>query len=75
MRIKTETALTVIIATAVLHNIARSMNEPEPPALNRDRLNYFIDMGQINNHEALLNIQAEAPIVQNDIVNNYFGNI
>ncbi|XP_023312227.1 putative nuclease HARBI1 [Anoplophora glabripennis] len=38
MRIKTETALTVIIATAVLHNIARSMNEPEPPALNRDTL-------------------------------------
>lgn len=70
-----ETALTVIVATAVLHNIARKMNEPEPPVLNRDRLNYFIDLGQMDNPAAPPNMQAEGQLVQNDIINNYFGSI
>lgn len=78
MRLKTETSMTVIVATAILHNIARAMNEPEPPILNRDRLNYFIDLGQMDNARPVLNIQAGGPagqIVQNNIVNNYFGNL
>ncbi|KAI4468079.1 hypothetical protein MML48_2g00013046 [Holotrichia oblita] len=51
LRLKLDTILTVIIATAVLHNIAREMHEdlPEPPEdLNVDELNYLIATGNIN---------------------------
>lgn len=77
LRIKKETAMTVIIATAVLHNIARIMNEPDPPLpeeIDRDRLNFLIQMGQANNFPAPEdNIAAE--VIRNGIVNNYFGNL
>uniref|UniRef100_A0A6P7H1J5 Putative nuclease HARBI1 n=1 Tax=Diabrotica virgifera virgifera TaxID=50390 RepID=A0A6P7H1J5_DIAVI len=51
MRLKLETDMAIIIATAVLHNIARSMNEPEPavPAdLNLQEINYLIQTQNIN---------------------------
>ncbi|KAI4468066.1 hypothetical protein MML48_2g00013704 [Holotrichia oblita] len=57
LRLKLDTILTVIIATAVLHNIAREMHEdlPEPPEdLNVDELNYLIATGNIN--EVISNI-------------------
>lgn len=75
MRLKTETAMTVTIATSVLHNIARLMNEPEPPVLNRDRLNYFILLGQMDYPGQLPNVVAAGQVAQNDIVNNYFQNL
>ncbi|KAJ8914317.1 hypothetical protein NQ315_011304 [Exocentrus adspersus] len=50
MRLKLETVLTVISATAVLHNLAREMNEPEPPPadeINMEELEYLINTEQI----------------------------
>ncbi|CAH1969942.1 unnamed protein product [Acanthoscelides obtectus] len=55
MRLKTETAMTVVVATAVLHNFARQMSEPEPPVENRNRLNCVIDLGQMTNSKSLPN--------------------
>lgn len=75
MRLKTETAMTIVVATAVLHNIARQMNEPEPPVVNRDRLNYYIDLGQMANPGREQNPIALVQGVRNDIINNFFGNI
>ncbi|KAJ8954113.1 hypothetical protein NQ314_007152 [Rhamnusium bicolor] len=40
----------VIIATVVLYNFAKEMNEPEPPAsdeINLEELNYLIEVGQM----------------------------
>lgn len=69
MRLKTDTVLTVIIATAVLHNIAKDMNEEEPPVANQEMINYLLEIGQIaNNPVDMQNVGA----VQNEIINNYF---
>ncbi|ENN83248.1 hypothetical protein YQE_00393, partial [Dendroctonus ponderosae] len=49
-RLKVETTLYIITATAVLHNIAREMNEPEPPQgdeISINELDYLIDIGQL----------------------------
>lgn len=46
-----ETTKAVIIATTVLHNIARQMNEPDPPLpedIDEQELNYLINTGEIN---------------------------
>jgi len=50
LRCKWQTSLSIIVATAVLHNIAIQMNEPEPPAadnIDLAELNYLIDQGDI----------------------------
>ncbi|KAJ8912983.1 hypothetical protein NQ315_000040 [Exocentrus adspersus] len=50
LRLKLQTALQIIVAAAVLHNIARENNEPEPPPpenINVAELNYLIEVGQI----------------------------
>lgn len=47
-RLKLKTSLSIKVATAVLHNIARNMNEEEPPDdQNEEQLNYLIEMGMI----------------------------
>ncbi|ENN73898.1 hypothetical protein YQE_09506, partial [Dendroctonus ponderosae] len=48
LRCKLETSLTVIVATAVLHNIAQEMNEADPPPpenLSIDEFHYLIESG------------------------------
>nr|CAI5856471.1 unnamed protein product [Callosobruchus analis] len=50
IRLKIETVLVIIVATTVLHNMARDMHEPNPPVpddLNEEELNYLIDTQQI----------------------------
>ncbi|ENN72967.1 hypothetical protein D910_02970 [Dendroctonus ponderosae] len=45
---KLETSLTVIVATAVLHNIAQEMKEADPPSpenLSMDEFHYFLECG------------------------------
>lgn len=71
---KMDTIMTVIVATAVLHNIARQMNEPEPPEPDVD-LGPLIEMGQIANNfnQAQENITAET--IRDGIINNYFANL
>lgn len=77
MRLKLDTVLTVIVATAVLHNIAREMNEPEPPLpedINIGELNYLIEIGQMPNIPALEGDIAQ-DVLQNGVVLNYFSNL
>lgn len=74
LRLKINTVLAVIVATIVLHNVARDMNEPEPPIpddLDEEELDYLIDTQQI-----ALDHQEDAPvnIVQNEII-RYFSQL
>ncbi|XP_023311855.1 putative nuclease HARBI1 [Anoplophora glabripennis] len=75
IRLKLETVKTVIIATTVLHNLAREMNEPEPPVtddIDAEELNYLIEIADIPNIAQDDNV----PIIyiQHMLV-NHFSNI
>jgi len=77
MRIKLQTVLRVIIATAVLHNMACDMLEDEPPLpenVEADDLNYLIQMGDIddvpNQNENVL-----PDHFRNSLINNYFAQL
>nr|CAI5840543.1 unnamed protein product [Callosobruchus analis] len=62
-----------IVATTVLHNIAREMNEPTPPmpdGIDLSELNYLIETENVNT-EAMENVNTNW--VQNQIVNTHFG--
>lgn len=80
LRCQMETTLTTIVATSVLHNIARSMNEPIPPPpenMDINMLNYLIDQGQIPNvplANAPRNINGRIINYREDLINNYFAN-
>ena len=66
-------ALSVIVATAVLHNIALTMNEDIPPPLigiNAEELDYLIDQGQI---PAVILYEDVMYDFRDDI--NYFANL
>ncbi|ENN80826.1 hypothetical protein YQE_02759, partial [Dendroctonus ponderosae] len=63
LRLKLSTSLTVIVAAAVLYNIAISMREEEPPDDAADQLNYLIERGRLRVH-----------LIRNQLV-NYFENI
>ncbi|KAJ8910200.1 hypothetical protein NQ315_014371 [Exocentrus adspersus] len=78
MRIKLETVLTTIVATAVLHNIAREMNEPEPPApldIDIDHLHYLIAMGQIPDPPPAANHNVVPNYAQQQLIQHYFNNL
>lgn len=75
IRLRVTTALAVIPATAVLHNIAVNMNEEMPPEeneLNMQELNYLIEMGNIA--EVPHNVINDNRVFRNEIV-NYFNNL
>lgn len=72
-----ETNLTVIVATAVLHNICRDMNEDMPPVpdhINHEQLQYLLNLDNIP-------VVPEAEYPNNNIINHrhnliqYFGNM
>ncbi|KAI4455231.1 hypothetical protein MML48_9g00013038 [Holotrichia oblita] len=76
LRLKLETSLTTIIATSVLHNIAREMNEQEPPLpeeVNANEINYLIEMGQ------MLDLNIDHGVIHNTTqiarINDYFFNL
>nr|CAI5841467.1 unnamed protein product [Callosobruchus analis] len=71
---KTETNLAIIVATAVLHNIALTMHDeipPSPEGINDEELNYLIDQGQIPQ----INLMHGNDSLRSTIVNNYFANL
>ena len=75
LRCKIETSLTVIVATAVLHNIARTMHEEVPPpavGINMEELEYLIQQGQIPGINPQENLIHD---FRNDILNNHFANL
>nr|CAI5842222.1 unnamed protein product [Callosobruchus analis] len=74
LRCKTETNLAIIVATAVLHNIALTMHDeipPSPEGINDEELNYLIDQGQIPQ----INLTHGNDSLRSTIVNNYFANL
>ncbi|KAJ8910323.1 hypothetical protein NQ315_012329 [Exocentrus adspersus] len=74
LRLKLVTNFTIIVATSVLHNIAREMNEPEPPIpedINEEELNYLIETQQI---EFEAQDHPGNNVVQNEII-RYFGQL
>ncbi|XP_031353797.1 putative nuclease HARBI1, partial [Photinus pyralis] len=75
LRCHIDTALTVIVATAVLHNIAINMHEDMPPPpndINAEELEYLIQQGQI---EAIQGPQHINYDFRTHIVNNYFAHL
>ncbi|KAJ8909773.1 hypothetical protein NQ315_014450 [Exocentrus adspersus] len=76
-RLNLESVKTVIVATTILHNLAREMNEPEPPApedINVEELEYLIEIADIPNiPPANENIVAINYIQQTYV--NYFSNL
>ncbi|KAB0799103.1 hypothetical protein PPYR_06983 [Photinus pyralis] len=75
LRCHIDTALTVIVATAVLHNIAINMHEDMPPPpndINAEELEYLIQQGQI---EAIQGPQHINYDFRTHIVNNYFAQL
>lgn len=75
LRLKMETVLAIIPATAVLHNIAKDMHEPEPPMpvdIDENELNYLIDMGDMQD---VPGAGVENQNYQQQIFNGYFANL
>ncbi|KAH1024891.1 hypothetical protein HUJ05_009727 [Dendroctonus ponderosae] len=75
LRLKVSTVMSVILATAVLHNIARANSEPEPPPpenVNLNELNYLIAAGQIPD---IPNVNSHNLNFRNTLVNDYFANL
>ncbi|KAB0804862.1 hypothetical protein PPYR_01832 [Photinus pyralis] len=76
LRLKLQTVLTVIVATAVLQNIARRMdgdNIPEfPEDMKLQELEELIENGQ-DQHGPVEN--DEILDIRNDLINNYFANL
>lgn len=74
-RLKMETTLAIIPATAVLHNIAKDMHEPNPPQpldINEEELNYLINMGEMQD---IPEQAVENGGYQHQIINEYFANL
>lgn len=76
IRLKIDTAMAVIVATAVLHNIARDMNEPEPEApedIDLNNLNFLIAMGNIPDIQP--QNEHNLHLTRETLINNYFSNL
>lgn len=75
LRCKIESVMTIIVATAVLHNIARTMHDGDPPppaGINMEELEYLIEQGQIPAIDPQENILND---FRTDMINTYFANI
>ncbi|KAK5638457.1 hypothetical protein RI129_012752 [Pyrocoelia pectoralis] len=77
MRLKLNTVLQVIIATAVLHNLAKRMNEEEPPLpddVNQEEVNYLIaiaDIGDVPN----INQNVHVNHFRDHLIRDYFSRL
>lgn len=76
LRCNLHTSMSIIIASAVLHNIAIAANEDDPPVpenLNQDQLNYLIAQGNIPN----IVVPNNAGIInyRRQLIDNYFINL
>lgn len=77
MRTHVDTTLKIIVAAAVLHNIAVEMNEAVPPIpeeMDIERFNYLMQVGDVpvvNNGE----INGGILTTRNILINNYFANL
>lgn len=70
--------LTVIVASDVLHNIARRMNEPEPTIpeeINRHELQHLIREGNIPVVPQANQIQFLGPQMRHNLIQDYFAGL
>lgn len=75
LRCHVDTILTVIVATAVLHNFALMMHEDVPPPpveINAEELEYLLQQGHIPPVNLQQNVNHD---FRNDIINNFFANL
>ncbi|KAJ8912434.1 hypothetical protein NQ315_006100, partial [Exocentrus adspersus] len=75
LRCNLNNALSTIVATAVLHNVARRMHEdeaPPPMGINDEELNYLIDQGEIPNINVHGNVMYD---FRRDLIITHFGNL
>ncbi|KAJ8914311.1 hypothetical protein NQ315_011298, partial [Exocentrus adspersus] len=75
LRCNLNNALSTIVATAVLHNVARRMHEDEPPppmGINDEELNYLIDQGEIPNINVHGNVMYD---FRRDLIITHFGDL
>ncbi|KAK5647947.1 hypothetical protein RI129_002839 [Pyrocoelia pectoralis] len=81
LRCKLTTSLTIVVAAAILHNIAIDMKDDIPPPadnINIQQLNYLIEQGQIPLLPRLLpnnDRRGNGYNFRQDLINNYFGNL
>lgn len=78
LRCQIQTTLTIIVATSVLHNVARSMNEPLPPPpenMDINMLNYLIEQGEIPDVPAVNAPRNNIVNYRENLINNYFANL
>ena len=76
LRLKLNTVLQVVVATAVLHNLAKDMNEGEPPLpenINEDELNYLIAVGEAGDLPDPN--QNNINYFRNQLINDYFSRL
>ncbi|KAJ8942751.1 hypothetical protein NQ314_009961 [Rhamnusium bicolor] len=75
MRVKLQTRLAIIVAVAVLHNIALEMHEEQPPPpedVNLMELEHLIEEGQM----PPVNIEEDIFInAREDLINRYFAHL
>lgn len=77
IRLKLDTGLTVIVATAVLHNIANQQGESQPPEtddFSENFLRRLIRNGQIEINRRYQEGRVGLT-VRNNLINNYFYNL
>lgn len=73
LRLKLNTALQIVVATAVLYNLAKDMNEEEPPLpeeINEEELNYLINVGEAGE---VPNQNDNINHFRNQLINDYFS--
>lgn len=79
MRLKLSTVTTIIIATGVLQNIARSMHNNEVPPLPEDvdvnEIDALIQNGEIQQQEPNINVNDNLMQTRHNLINNYFSNL
>ncbi|CAH1375789.1 unnamed protein product [Tenebrio molitor] len=78
-RLKLKNVLPVVIATAVLHNIARANNEDEPGIdgedVDENELNRLIDDGHIRVQPAHNEIMNNGNAYRRQLILNYFAGL
>ena len=75
LRLKLDTALTVIVAAGVIHNFAKLHNEPAPPpaeGIDQEYLEVLIQAGQV---PGVANANVGNADVRNAFIQNYFQNL
>ncbi|PSN41325.1 putative nuclease HARBI1 [Blattella germanica] len=73
IRIKLTTAQLIIVACAVLHNIARDMKDPEPDIVQENNVNN--DFGEEGPMEGQNYVNREGDVVRQMLIQNYFSNL